>query len=363
MSNEARTKQGESGTGLTNEQLAARIQAGENVSQNMARLYSQVKGFIHSIAWKYRGCGVELEDLAQEGFLALYDAVDGYDCSQGAGFLTYAGKWIHARIAHYIRANGSSLRLPYHSQEKQRKYIRFCSAFEMEYGRRPTEAEAARILGITLEQARQARESAYMSALVSLDSPVTGTDGGENTTAGEMVPSARNLEEEVLERVQQEELSRVLWDCVDSLPDKYPEVIRRRYQGGQSLRQIGEAVGVSTERVRQMEGKALRELRAPSKAKRLRPFLPEADRVYSEALKGGGAAKFGRTWTSSTERVALELVESTEAFLKREREETERLLAEAGAEMQDAAARAQGRPWGMVTDAGRKNNTNGRPQG
>ena len=62
MSNEARTKQGESGTGLTNEQLAARIQAGENVSQNMARLYSQVKGFIHSIAWKYRGCGVERED-------------------------------------------------------------------------------------------------------------------------------------------------------------------------------------------------------------------------------------------------------------------------------------------------------------
>ncbi len=338
MSNEARTKQGESGTGLTNEQLAARIQAGENVSQNMARLYSQVKGFIHSIAWKYRGCGVELEDLAQEGFLALYDAVDGYDCSQGAGFLTYAGKWIHARIAHYIRANGSALRLPYHSQEKRRKYSRFCSAFEMEHGRRPTEAEATLCLGITLEQAR---ESARMASLVSLDAPVTGTDGGEDATVGELVPSAGDLEGEVLERVQQEELSRVLWDCVDGLPDRLPEVIRRRYQGGQSLRQIGEAVGVTTERVRQMEGKAMRELRAPSKAKRLRPFLPEADRVYSEALKGGGAAKFGRTWTSSTERVALRLVESTEGFLRREREETERLLAEAKAEMDAAVAKSQ----------------------
>ena len=338
MSNEARTKQGESGTGLTNEQLAARIQTGENVSQNMARLYSQVKGFIHSIAWKYRGCGVELEDLAQEGFLALYDAVDGYDCSQGAGFLTYAGKWIHARIAHYIRANGSALRLPYHSQEKRRKYSRFCSAFEMEHGRRPTEAEATLCLGITLEQAR---ESARMASLVSLDAPVTGTDGGEDATVGELVPSAGDLEGEVLERVQQEELSRVLWDCVDGLPDRLPEVIRRRYQGGQSLRQIGEAVGVTTERVRQMEGKAMRELRAPSKAKRLRPFLPEADRVYSEALKGGGAAKFGRTWTSSTERVALRLVESTEGFLRREREETERLLAEAKAEMDAAVAKSQ----------------------
>ena len=326
MSNEARTNQGKTTVNATNEELAVRIRAGENISQNMAVLYDRMKGFIHSVAWKYRGQGVELEDLAQEGFLALYDAVEGYDPGQGAVFLTYAGKWIHARIAHYIRANGSPLRLPYHSQEKQRKYIRFCSAFEMEYGRRPTEAEAARILGITLEQARQARESAYMSALVSLDSPVTGTDGGENTTAGEMVPSAGNLEEEVLERVQQEELSRVLWDCVDSLPDKYPEVIRRRYQGGQSLRQIGEAVGVSTERVRQMEGKALRELRAPSKAKRLRPFLPEADRVYSEALKGGGAANFGRTWTSSTERVALQLVERSEGRQQREAGEQGRLL-------------------------------------
>ena len=145
----------------------------------------------------------------------------------------------------------------------------------------------------------------------------------------------------MLERVQQEELSRVLWDCVDGLPDRLPVVIRRRYQGGQSLRQIGEAVGVTTERVRQMEGKAMRELRAPSKAKRLRPFLPEADRVYSEALKGGGAAKFGRTWTSSTERVALRLVESTEGFLRREREETERLLAEAKAEMDAAVAKSQ----------------------
>lgn len=338
MSIEARTNQGETAAGVTNEELAARIRAGENISQNMAVLYGRVKGFIHSVAWKYRGQGVEPEDLAQEGFLALYDAVEGYDPGQGAGFLTYAGKWIHARIAHYIRANGSALRLPYHSQEKRRKYSRFCSAFEMEHGRRPTEAEATLCLGITLEQARG---SARMASLVSLDAPVTGTDGGEDATVGELVPSAGDLEGEVLERVQQEELSRVLWDCVDGLPDRLPEVIRRRYQGGQSLRQIGEAVGVTTERVRQMEGKAMRELRAPSKAKRLRPFLPEADRVYSEALKGGGAAKFGRTWTSSTERVALRLVESTEGFLRREREETERLLAEAKAEMDAAVAKSQ----------------------
>lgn len=326
MSNEARTNQGKTTVNATNEELAARIRAGENISQNMAVLYDQVKAFIHSVAWKYRGQGVELEDLVQEGFLGLYDAVAGYDPGQGTSFLTYAGKWIHQKMLRYIQENGSSLRLSCHAQEKQREYSRFCGAFEMEYGRRPTEAETALCLGITPEQSRERQKTARMVALVSLDAPVTGTDGGEDTTAGELVPSAGNLEEEVLERMHQEELRRTIWDCVDSLPDKQPEVIRRRYQGAQSLRQIGEAVGVSTERVRQMEGKALRELRAPSKAKRLRPFLPEADRVYSEALKGGGAANFGRTWTSSTERVALQLVERSEGRQQREAGEPGRLL-------------------------------------
>lgn len=333
MSNEVRTKQGESSTGLTNEQLAARIQAGENVSQNMARLYDQMKGFIHSMAWKYRGYGVEMEDLAQEGFLGLYDAVAGYDQSQSANFLTYAGKWVRHKMVRYIQTNGRGLRLPYHLQEKQSEYDRFCKVFESEHGREPTEAAIAAYLRLTPEQVRQIREGVRRASLVSLDSPVTGKDGNQDTTVGELVASAGCLEDEILEQVQQEELNRVLWECVDSLPDRLPEVIRRRYQGGEPLRQIGVTIGLSTERVRQIEKAALKELRKPSRAKRLRPFLPEADRIYSSALKGGGAATFGSTWTSSTEREALRLVESTEDFLKREREETERLLAEARAEL------------------------------
>lgn len=333
MSNEVRTKQRESSTGLTNEQLAARIQTGENVSQNMARLYSQVKGFIHSIAWKYRGCGVELEDLVQEGFLGLYDAVEGYDWSQNANFLTYAGKWVRSKMVRYIQANGRGLRLPYHLQEKQSEYDRFCKAFESEHGREPAEAAIAAHLGLTPEQVRQIREGVRMASTVSLDGPVTAPDGGEDTTVGELVASAGCMEDEILEYVQQEELSKALWECVDSLPDRQQEVIRRRYQGGEPRRQIGETIGLSTERVRQIEKAALKELRKPSRAKRLRPFLPEADRIYNSALKGGGAAIFGSTWTSSTEREALRLAEATEDFLKREREETERLLAEARAEL------------------------------
>ena len=328
MSNEARTEQGE----LTNEQLAARIRAGEDVAQNMAQLYDQMKGFIRTMAWKFRHSGM-MEDLEQEGFLALYAAVDGYDPAQGASFLSYAKYHIMAKMVRYIQENRAGIRLSAYAQERQREYKRFCNAFQMARGREPSEATTAVFLGLTLEQVRQAKESARMASLASLDSPITGTDGGEDTTVGDLVASAWNLEDEALDRIQQEELSRVIWECVDSLPDRLPEVIRRRYQGGETLRQIGEAVGLSTERVRQMEGKALRELRKPSRSERLRPFLPEAERVYNSALKGVGASCFNHTWTSSTEREALRLAESTEDFLKREREETERLLEEARAEL------------------------------
>lgn len=98
---------------MTNEQLVARIRAGVEVGENMVQLYEQVKRFIHAVAWKYRDSGM-VEDLEQEGFLALYDAIDGYDAAQGVKFLTYAEYWIRQRIRRYLQMNGSSLRLPVH---------------------------------------------------------------------------------------------------------------------------------------------------------------------------------------------------------------------------------------------------------
>ena len=82
-----------------------------------------------------------------------------------------------------------------------------------------------------------------------------------------------------------------------------------RYQKGMSLSMIGREYGTTSEAVRQIQAKALRELRKPGFRKRLAPFLPEADRIYGAALTGGGVSRFNQTWTSSTERVALELLE------------------------------------------------------
>ena len=274
----------------------------------MEQLYSQVRRFIHTVAWKYRDSG-ELEDLEQEGYLALYPAIDGYDPAQGVRFLTYAEYHIRQRMRRYLQMNGSCLRLPVHCLDKVQKYKRFCSSFQQEYGREPSDREVAAFMGLTREQVEDIRENACMARLGSLDSPVKGIDGGEDTTIGDMVASAEDMEGDVVERMQQEQLKAELWDCVDSLPGQQPAVIRMRFQENMTMEAIGQEYGTSGEAVRQMQAKALRELRKPRYAKRLRPFLPDADRIYSMALVGNGAGKFNLTWTSSTERVALDVMD------------------------------------------------------
>jgi len=293
---------------LSNEQLVIRIKAGEDVAWNMEQLYNKVRRFIHAVAWKYRDSG-ELEDLEQEGYLALYPAIDGYDPAQGVKFLTYAEYHIRQRIRRYLQMNGSCLRLPVHCLEKVQQYKRLCNAFNCEYGREPSDREAAAFMGLNLGQIEGIKESACMVRLGSLDSPVKGLGGGEDITVGDMVASADDMEGDTVERMQRAQLCAVLWDCVVSLPGQQPEVIRKRYQENKTMEAIGREYGTSGEAVRQIQAKALRELRKPRYAKRLRPFVPEYDRIYSMALMGNGAGKFNRTWTSSTERAALNVMD------------------------------------------------------
>lgn len=291
---------------MTNEQLAARIRAGENVGNNMAILYDQVKDFIHAMAYKYHGQG-ELEDLEQEGFLSLYDAIDHYEADQGVKFLTYASHWIRQRMQKYIQNTGSPLRLSAGRQEAIRKYRKFCTEFQAEQGCKPTEAELCRSLWLTLEQLREIQYDACMTAVKSLDAPIKGAEGEEDTTLGELAASATDPCEKLLDRLEQEELCSILWQCVDGLPGKQPDVIRSRYKDNMTMKQCGQFCGISEAEVRKQQLKALRSLRSGENAKKLRPFLPEDAWIYSGALIGNGVERFNHTWTSSTERVALEL--------------------------------------------------------
>ena len=214
---------------MTNEQLVIRIKAGENVAENMAQLYEQTKKFIHAIAWKYRGSG-ELEDLEQEGYLALYPAIDGYDPAAGCKFLTYAEYWVKQRIRRYVQTNSRCLHLPIQCLEKVQQYEKLCNTYQIELGRKPTDYEAAVCMGNTMEQVENIRRNACMTKIGSLDAPVMGADGGEDSTVGKFVPDGCNLEESVIDRSEKGRLCSVLWDCVNQLSGEQPDVLRMRYR-------------------------------------------------------------------------------------------------------------------------------------
>lgn len=290
---------------MTNEQLVARIQAGEDVADNMQQLCEQVKSFIHLIAWKYRDSG-ELEDLEQEGYLALYPAIDGYDPSSGCKFLTYAEYWIRQRMQRYLQMNGSCLRLPVHCMELVKKYEKFRQSYKRDNGCEPSDLTIEQYLGCDWEKVHEIKKNACMTKLGSLDSSITGIDGNADETLLDFVPDDVDLEGDVVDRIEAERLHEVIWGLVDSLEGQQSDVIRCKYQKGMKLDEIGKACGVDRERVRQIESKALRVLRRDENSRKLRPFLPEAEEIYSRALHGS-LEGFKRTWTSSTERIALEL--------------------------------------------------------
>ncbi len=286
---------------MTNEQLVARIRAGENVSENMPQLWQQVKAFIHILAKRYQGMA-DLEDLEQEGYLALYPAIDGYDPDKGALFLTYAEYHISQAMRRYVLMNKGSLRLSFRAHGLAMKYKKFCNAFLLQHGQEPSDRDAAQHMGLSVTQIREIRQNAVLDNVGSLDAELPDS---EDITVGDTVPSGEAMEGDAADRLDQEHLRTAIWSMVDSLPDRQPDVIRMKYRQGMTLKEIGEVHGLSIETIRKAERKGMQALRQSHKVRQLKAFLSEF--AEAQAYKGNGVNQFNRTWTSSTERVALQL--------------------------------------------------------
>lgn len=289
---------------MTNEQLVIRIKAGIDVADNMAVLWEQNKGFIWKMAERFKGYE-DREDLRQQGYIGLCDAVDGYRPEEGIPFINYAAFWIRQSMQRYIETCGSVLRLPSYVRQQARQYKRACADFQRSQGREPSEWEISRLLGISLEQVGKVRKVADMASTASLDSPAG--EACEGMTIGDMVADETDVEGEILDQLQREQLQAVLWPLVDALPGDQPAAIRLRYQEKLTREEVGERIGCGQAQAQELERKGLRELRRPSNSRRLKPFLE--DYITVHAYRGSGVETFNRTWTSSTEKTALGLLE------------------------------------------------------
>lgn len=285
---------------MTNEQLVLRIQAGEDEAKNMLQLWEQNQRFIGSIAVKFSGYA-EMDDLKQEGYIAMCNAVRNYDPDQGSTFIHYAAFWIRQGMQRYIENCCGAIRIPVDVQTEIRKYKKICSSFQKQYGREATDRELCGLLCMDGEKLDQLKKDAEMGQIRSLSEPIGGEDG--DITLGDAVASADDLEGTTMQDLDAELMKRDLWIAVDELPGKLPSVIRYRFLEGKTLQEVGRLIGVNREAVRRQQEKALRELRLSSRGRKYRGYYEEY--ISASPVRHVGVESFQRTWTSSTEREAL----------------------------------------------------------
>lgn len=285
---------------MDNEQLVARIRAHEDVSDNMLKLWQQNQGFIGKMAARYSSYA-EIEDLKQEGYIALCEAVRHYDLASGVPFINYAAFWMKQQMSRYIDNCGSVVRIPVGVRGEIRRYKKICNEYRKYYGAEPSERELCALLRMSPEELYKVQENARKGQIQSLSAPI-GADN-EEMTLEDTVASGEDLEEDCTSRLDRENMKRELWIAVDSLPADQAQTIRCRYMDRMTLKETGERQGISIERVRQNDRKAIRTLRLNKYSRKYRGYYEEY--LSAAPVRHVGVSSFQRTWTSEVEREVM----------------------------------------------------------
>ncbi len=286
----------------TNEEIVEKIQQGEDVTDNMEKLFTNNEPLIHMIVSEVPHEQQDDEDCMQVAYLGLHRAAQSFDCSKGFRFMSYAGRVIKTELVKYLygKSNGE---LSPHFILVAHKIEKFRNDFRNQYGIEPQKYTILHALGISEQTYKACMKAAHDTTVVSMNAVISESDR-DSATIGDIVADQTNYIDDLLENEAHKEAAKTIWKCVDELPDNESQVIKAHYRDGLSFREIEMNSGMNYSSVARCHKNATRELKKRPEVRSAAEILDIIDSAYR-----GSVSTFNRTWTSSTEYAAIELAE------------------------------------------------------